>query len=121
MLECHGLHLGRAPRQRSAAAGSYDDECESSRVCHCAGGAAQRDEVSRASALNVLLHYQLACFMMVIADNGIGFVLDNPVDHRQTLGIQSIHHRASLLDIDTAPQEGCRITLEMCREELYLN
>lgn len=80
---------------------------------------------SYATELNVLLQYQPSVFTMVIADNGVGFSLDSLPGKRQTLGIQSMNQRASLLDarleIDTAPDEGCTVTLEMSRPELYLN
>jgi len=70
---------------------------------------------SKASEININLEYQDAILLLKVADNGIGFDLDNLSANQIGMGLQNIQKRAGIIggnvSINSSPGSGAIITV----------
>lgn len=74
----------------------------------------------KASEININMSYVSGLFTVQIADNGLGFDVDEWSEHKKGLGLHNIYNRAKLLgdlDIQSAKLKGTIITLDIQTNE----
>jgi len=70
---------------------------------------------SKATEININLEYRDTTLQLTVADNGIGFDLDNPPADQNGMGLQNIRKRAGIIggnvSISSSPGAGAIITV----------
>lgn len=70
---------------------------------------------SKATEININLEYQDAILLLKVADNGIGFDVDNLSANQIGMGLQNIQKRAGIIggnvSINSSPGSGAIITV----------